>query len=182
MQLILKITLILLCSASKIFAQESTDPSKWPPPSSELIKSGYYSKEKLYKYWQWRKNTLPDLFLLYNEKDIKFKELKWGKGNFQYRFTFTNFHLELIVDNQPSKKRYAEIKTLPINALDSITKIEPKALLSILEADNNKTKDLCFEIENQYRNVYLIIIENQREIIRLFKTTYCRCDFDSDGE
>lgn len=179
MQLIFKLILILLCS-SKIFAQE--DPSNWPTPSSELIKSGFYSKERLFKYWQWKKNSLPDLFLIYNAKEIKYSEMKWGKNNFQHRFTLINFPLEFVVDNQPSKKRFAEIKILSPNAVDTINLIEPSLLITSLNEKEIRQEDICFKIENQYRNVYVIWVDKSKEISKLFKITYCRCEFENDDK
>ncbi len=179
MQLIRKLILILLFS-NKVFAQE--DPSTWPAPSGELIKSGFYSKERLKKYFEWKKGTLPDLFLLYDPNEIKYSELKWGKGNFQHRFTTVNFPLEFVIDNQPSRKRFAEIKSLSIHAVDTINLTEPALLIKSLYETRSNGGDICFKLENQYRNFYIVWVDKPKEICRLFKVTYCRCEFENDGQ
>jgi hypothetical protein len=179
MQFIHRLILILLFS-NKIFAQE--DPSTWPAPSGELIKGGFYSKERLKKYFEWKKGTLPDLFLLYNPNEIKYSELKWGEGNFQHRFTTVNFPLEFVIDNQPSKKRFAEIKSLSINAVDTINLTEPAILIKSLNETWTRREDICFKLRNQYRDFYIAWTDKPKEIFRLFKITYCRCEFEDDGQ
>lgn len=175
MQFIHRLILILLFS-NKIVAQD--DPSTWPAPSAELIKSGFYTKERLYKYLEWKESTLPDLFLLYNPNEIKHYELTWGKGNFQHRFQTINFPLEFVIDHQHSRKRFAEIKSLSIHAVDTIKLTEPAILIKSLNETWTRREQICFKLENQYRDFYIVWVDKPKESCRLFKVTYCRCEFD----
>ncbi len=169
------ILLILIGFSAKCQKQE--DPSTWPEPTAELIKNGYYTSDKLEKYWSWKKNTLPDLYINFDEAYIKFSELKWKKNNYQYRFHYNNISIEFVVDHQPSKKRYAEIRELDSLKLGSLSPKDATWLESFFRDQNEIQSNYCYLLDRTYKSINFVV-RKQDQPIRVYKASYCLCNFD----
>lgn len=157
--------------------QKPEDPSTWPEPTAELIKNGYYTPDKLEKYWSWKKNTLPDLYIKFDEGHIKLSELKWKKNNYQYRFNLNTLSIEFVVDNQPSKRRYAEIRELNATKVDSLN-VKDAVWLEVFFKEQNATQsNYCYLIDKTFKSINFIV-RIQHQPIKSYKVSYCLCDFD----
>jgi len=106
--------MVMAFLASNILTGQDLHPSKWPKPNMENIKGGFYTKEKLMEYRKWKRETLPDLYLLFDSTYAfnKLIYLEW-EDNFQYRFNYcfeskaTNTYpcIHYHIDDRPKKSQ-----------------------------------------------------------------------------
>jgi hypothetical protein len=174
------ILVIVLGHGFVLSSAQTTDPSTWPAPTIELVNSGFYSKEKLMKYWEWKDSTLPDIFLMVDNQRIQHTELKWERVNFQHRFSFKDLGVEFIVDHQPKKNRIMSIRDVEQSYLDTLDVKNYDWLHTFFNSNSDRLDRHCHIIEALYGDVFILVKDPKKQTIKMFKTSYCVCPCEDD--
>ncbi|MCA2738002.1 MULTISPECIES: hypothetical protein [unclassified Microcystis] len=161
---------------------QTASPSSWPTPTPELIMDGYYTKQKLMSYWEWKTKTLPDLYIEFNDSNGILTKLKWEKDNFQYRFNFKNLGMEFVVDHQPKKNRASNIKLVEQQFIDTLNVKDYKWLQDFLKSnvDENRIDKNCETIQSLFRNIFIVTYDSKNVTGIVYKSNYCTCPCDDD--
>lgn len=158
------VAVLLTLSSLWYVSNAQNNPSTWPEPTDTLIKNGFYTKTKLMEYWRWKKSTLPDLYIEFNNLSMKVIETKSN-----YTFSVSTLYADFVTGKVSISKEKQE--RLDSKSLDW--------LISFLEQKNDSKEKYCELLETNFKNIYIVIKKPSKQT-EFYKSKRCNCPCNDD--